>query len=224
MSLSRGLTIEGLTVSYMYRNTRMYDTLMQMGRWFGYRPNFEDVCRVRLSPDSINWYGHIAEASEELRQQIKRMRRDRMSPRQFGLYVKAHPDRLLITGANKMRAGERIVVDQNCSGRIVESYLLPFDKKVNEDNEALIAEYWKENFGCAALEETGKGWLARDAKLSEIEEFLTKFRSHPDFADRKGAALSYLRALSDRYDAGDVLLISVSAKGEDADNHLIGTQ
>jgi hypothetical protein len=60
LSLSRGLTIEGLTVSYMYRNTRMYDTLMQMGRWFGYRPGFEDLCRVHLSRDSINWYSHIA--------------------------------------------------------------------------------------------------------------------------------------------------------------------
>lgn len=224
LSLSRGLTIEGLTVSYMYRNTRMYDTLMQMGRWFGYRPGFEDVCRVHLSPDSINWYGHIAEASEELRQQIKRMRRDRMSPKQFGLYVKAHPDRLLITAANKMRAGEKITVNQNFSGKIVESSLLPVDRKINQENEALIAEYWKKKFGCVALEKTGKGWLARDAKLSEIEEFLTKFRSHPDFADRKAAALSYLRALSDNYHTGDVLLISVSANGEDANKHMLGTQ
>jgi hypothetical protein len=224
LSLSRGLTIEGLTVSYMYRNTRMYDTLMQMGRWFGYRPGFEDVCRVHLSPDSINWYGHIAEASEELRQQIKRMRRDRMSPKQFGLYVKAHPDRLLITAANKMRAGEKIIVNQNFSGRIVESYLLPFEKNINGENESLIAEYWRKKFGCVELEETGKGWLARDVRLSEIEEFLTKFRSHRDFADRKAAALSYLRALSDKYDAGDVLLISVSTRGEDAHNHILGTQ
>ena len=224
LSLSRGLTIEGLTVSYMYRNTRMYDTLMQMGRWFGYRPGFEDVCRVHLSPDSIDWYGHIAEASEELRQQIKRMRRDRMSPKQFGLYVKAHPDRLLITAANKMRAGEKITVNQNFSGKIVESSLLPVDRKINQENEALIAEYWKKKFGCTALEKTGKGWLARDAKLSEIEEFLTKFRSHPDFADRKAAALSYLRALSDNYHTGDVLLISVSANGEDANKHMLGIQ
>ena len=224
LSLSRGLTIEGLTVSYVYRNTRMYDTLMQMGRWFGYRPGFEDVCRVHLSPDSINWYGHIAEASEELRQQIKRMRRDRMSPKQFGLYVKAHPDRLLITATNKMRSGEKITVNQNFSGRIVESYILPFDSKINEENENLIAEYWQKKFGCRELEKTRKGWLARDAKLSAIEEFLTKFLSHPNFADRKSAALSYLRALSDEYDAGDVLLISVSANGEDADNHRLGTQ
>ena len=224
LSLSRGLTIEGLTVSYMYRNTRMYDTLMQMGRWFGYRPGFEDVCRVHLSPDSINWYGHIAEASEELRQQIKRMRRDRLSPKQFGLYVKSHPDKLLITAANKMRSGEKITVNQNFSGRIIESYLLPSDSKINEDNEDLIAEYWKKKFGCDELEETSKGWLARDAEISVIEEFLTKFRSHPDFSDRKAAALSYLRAVSDKYHAGDILLISVSAKGEDGERNRLGTQ
>jgi hypothetical protein len=52
LSLSRGLTLEGLTVSYMYRNTKMYDTLMQMGRWFGYRPGYDDLCRVYLSDDS----------------------------------------------------------------------------------------------------------------------------------------------------------------------------
>src|SRR5699024_8385005 len=70
LSLSRGLTIEGLTISYLYRNTQMYDTLMQMGRWFGYRPNYESLCRVYLSNDSYNWYTHIAEASEELIQQV----------------------------------------------------------------------------------------------------------------------------------------------------------
>ena len=224
LSLSRGLTIEGLTVSYMYRNTRMYDTLMQMGRWFGYRPNFEDVCRVHLSQDSIDWYGHIADASEELRQQIKRMGRDRMSPKQFGLFVKAHPDQLLITARNKMRAGERITVNQNFSGRIIESYILPVDQKINAENEALIAEYWENRFGCDALEHTEKGWLARDAKLSEIEGFLSRFRSHPEFADRKAAGLSYLRALSEHYNTGDVLLISVSSKNEDAGNYRLGTQ
>ena len=42
--LARGLTLEGLTVSYFLRASKMYDTLMQMGRWFGYRPGYIDVC------------------------------------------------------------------------------------------------------------------------------------------------------------------------------------
>lgn len=226
LSLSRGLTIEGLCVSYMYRNTRMYDTLMQMGRWFGYRPGFEDLCKVHLSTDSINWYCHIAEASEELRQQIKRMRRDKLSPRQFGLYVKAHPDRLLITAANKMRSGEKITVDQNYSGRLIESYVLPTSNNINEENLALIERYWKDGFGRGAksVVETGKGWMIVDAPVNIVEEFLTKFRAHSSFAEKKSAAIAYFRTLSDIYPSADVLLISVKKADEELAPFRLGGQ
>src|SRR3546814_18388655 len=101
----------------MYRNTRIYDTLLQMGRWFGYRPNFEDLCRVHLSRDSINWYGHISEATEELREQIKRMSRAKLTPEQFGLYVKSHTERLMVTAANNMARGKKITVSPKLTAR-----------------------------------------------------------------------------------------------------------
>lgn len=224
LSLSRGLTIEGLCVSYMYRNTRMYDTLMQMGRWFGYRPGFEDLCRVHLSPDSINWYSHIAEASEELRQQIKRMRRDGLSPKQFGLYVKAHPDRLLITAANKMRSGEKITVSQNFSGKLLESYILPTDENVNSENEALIQEYWSGAFGGRPIVATDKGWFAADIPVAVIGEFLSRFRAYRDYSAQKSAAVDYLYKLSDKHPVGDVLLISVGKRGGDGETFRLGTQ
>lgn len=224
LSLSRGLTIEGLTVSYMYRNTKMYDTLMQMGRWFGYRPGFDDLCRVYLSPDSIDWYGHIADASEELRQQIKQMRRDGLSPRQFGLYVRAHPDSLLITAANKMRSGEKIKVRQNFSGRLRETYKVPSDREINKGNEALIAEFWKDGFGGQRVIETKKGWIIHDAGVEKIEDFMTRFRTHPDMAEDKSHWLAYLRALQDKYGKGDVLLISIKGDGEDEQHYRLGTQ
>jgi len=62
-SLSRGLTLEGLCISYFFRNTQMYDTLMQMGRWFGYREGYEDLCRIWLTDEAIHWYAHIARAA-----------------------------------------------------------------------------------------------------------------------------------------------------------------
>lgn len=223
LSLSRGLTIEGLTVSYMYRNTRMYDTLMQMGRWFGYRPGFEDLCRVYLSKDSIDWYAHIAEASEELRQQIKRMRRDNLSPKQFGLYVKAHPDRLLITAANKMRSGKKLTVKQNFSGKLIESYILPANDEINSKNERLIVASWRDGLWGAGRA-TEKGWIFSDVPIQTIEEFLSKFVAHVDFAERKAAALSYLQAIADKYPVGDVLLISVKKNGEDSSQFRLGTQ
>lgn len=222
LSLSRGLTIEGLTVSYMYRNTRMYDTLMQMGRWFGYRPGYEDLCRVHLSKDSINWYAHIANASEELRQQIRRMRRDGLSPKQFGLYVQSHPDSLLITAANKMRAGEKIVVSQNLTGKLVESTLLSTDPAVSDENEKLIGEFWAKGFG-GRVEATKKGWVVRDVDIDVIETFLRRFRVHRDFTTDRDTAVSYLDAIRDKFPKGDVLLISTGSDEKETE-HRLGSQ
>lgn len=213
LSLSRGLTIEGLTVSYMYRNTKMYDTLMQMGRWFGYRPGFEDLCRVHLSRDSINWYSHIARAAEELTQQVKRMRRDGLSPRQFGLYVLAHPDSLLVTAANKMRASEKVKFRQNFSGRMLESYIVSTDREVNKANFSLIEQFWREGFGGKVPEETRKGLIFRDVNVERIEDFLIGFQTHSEAADRKADVVAYIRALAEKHPTGDVLLISPSGIG-----------
>ena len=106
--LSRGLTLEGLSVSYFVRTSRMYDTLMQMGRWFGYRPRYADLCRLYTSPALINWYRHIATATAELREEFDLMLASGASPLEFGNRVRTHPDGLLITAANKMRAGRKI--------------------------------------------------------------------------------------------------------------------
>jgi len=217
LSLSRGLTIEGLTVSYMYRNTKMYDTLMQMGRWFGYRPGYEDLCRVHLSRDSINWYSHIAEAAEELVQQVKRMRRDGMSPEDFGLYVRSHPDTLLITASNKMRAGEEITVEQSFSGRLRESSIVPIDPDLNRRNFELIAECWKEGFGGVTPEDTGKGVIFRDVPVRSVEDFLLRFEAHSRYAGPKSDIIDYLSRISERRSAADVLLISPDGGGSNGE-------
>ena len=224
LSLSRGLTIEGLCISYMYRNTRMYDTLMQMGRWFGFRTEYDDLCKVHLSEDSINWYAHIAEASGELRQQIRIMRQANRSPEQFGLYVKAHPDSLLITAPNKMRSGEQIKLKQNLSAKLIESYILPISKDINQNNEKLIAEYWKAGFDRCPIKPTEKGWTLQDVPVGVIEEFLFRFETHPSFFERKSHVIKYLRAISDRFPKGDVLLISLKENGEDAEQFRLGFQ
>ena len=57
--LARGLTLEGLSVSYYLRASKMYDTLMQMGRWFGYRPGYVDLCRLFTSRELNEWFCHI---------------------------------------------------------------------------------------------------------------------------------------------------------------------
>ena len=85
LSLSRGLTLEGLIVSYFLRNSMMYDTLLQMGRWFGYRQGYEDLCRVWMPEEAQGWYTHITESIDELRDELARMQSVNATPREFGL-------------------------------------------------------------------------------------------------------------------------------------------
>jgi hypothetical protein len=199
---------------------------MQMGRWFGYRAGYEDLCRVYLSDDSIDWYAHIAIATEELRSQVKQMRRDKLSPKQFGLYVKKHPDQLLITAVNKMRHGEDLVVQQNYCGKLIESDILPFSSILNEKNISLISNYWKQGFGKGldSIEKTTKGWFIKDVDTESIENFLQEFQAHSKFAFKKSNALKYLREISDICPKSDVLLISVNSEDNFLEDFTLGVQ
>lgn len=120
-SLSRGLTLEGLTVSYFLRNSMMYDTLMQMGRWFGYRPGYEDLCRVWMPADGVGWYAHIHEAMDDLQAQLKRMELAKATPEQFGLEVRSHPETLIVTARNKMGSGKEFPTRVGLARRLIET-------------------------------------------------------------------------------------------------------
>ena len=106
--LSRGLTLEGLTVSYFLRGARAYDTLMQMGRWFGYRPGYAHLCRIFAPSDIVKSFKSIALATEELRREFSRMSFLNKTPSEYGLRVREPRADLLVTALNKMRRGESI--------------------------------------------------------------------------------------------------------------------
>lgn len=103
LALSRGLTLEGLMVSYFYRNTATFDVLMQMGRWFGYRPGYEDLFQIWTSHTSALWYAEVARASTELKNDIREMFDQQLTPKDFGIKVRDNCDDLQITASNKMR-------------------------------------------------------------------------------------------------------------------------
>jgi hypothetical protein len=108
--LSRGLTLDGLSVSYYLRASRMYDTLMQMGRWFGYREGYNDLCRIYTTEELEQWYSHIALANQELRNDLEYMALTKSTPEEFGLKVRSHPGRLVVTSAGKSRNAEKLSI------------------------------------------------------------------------------------------------------------------
>jgi hypothetical protein len=184
--LSRGLTLEGLSVSYYLRASKMYDTLMQMGRWFGYRPGYLDLCRLYTTDELVEWYQHITVASEELRKEFDYMANMSATPEEFGLKVRTHPSGLIITGANKMRNGT--VMQLSFAGTISETYLFYKDENFIRRNlkatEDLIL-----GLGTYSIEKNNFIW--KQISGSKIVDFLTNYQSHPN------ARLANTRSLVD---------------------------
>ncbi len=141
LTLSRGLTLEGLCVSYFYRNSKAYDTLLQMGRWFGYRPGYDDLCRIWMDPRVQEWFAHLADIVTELRFDIKRMHANRQPPERFGMRVRSHPGtllgKLIVTATNKMRNAQEVEHFVSYSGYGAETSFLP---KCDEHNRQNIKE------------------------------------------------------------------------------------
>lgn len=125
--LSRGLTLEGLTVSYYLRASRTFDTLLQMGRWFGYRDHYEDVCRLYTTEDLWNAYAQVSEANEQLIEEFEEMAARGKAPDDYGLKVQNSVQGMLVTAANKMRAGQLLKI--GFAGTLSESVLIPCDKE-----------------------------------------------------------------------------------------------
>ncbi len=130
--LSRGLTLEGLTVSYFLRASKMYDTLMQMGRWFGFRPGYLDLCRLFTSAELVEWYQHIMVATEEMRAEFDRMDDLGKTPEDYGLKVRTHPGALVITASNKFRYKK--IMELSYSGELEETYAFRKNDTANLTN------------------------------------------------------------------------------------------
>lgn len=95
--LSRGFTLEGLTINYFVRATNYSDTLLQMGRWFGYRPGYLDCCKIFTTQDSIDKFNSTTRCIEELEGEFVKMVIKNKEPRNFALRVRKHPGTLKIT-------------------------------------------------------------------------------------------------------------------------------
>ncbi|WP_308538696.1 Z1 domain-containing protein [uncultured Pantoea sp.] len=190
-SLSRGLTLEGLCVSYFYRRSIMYDTLLQMGRWFGYRPNYDDLFKIWISSEAIDWYGYITTAAEELKLEIARMKNANLTPMDFGLKVRQDPASLIVTAKNKMRAATYVKRPITVSGRLLETPRLKSDPRTLNLNEETFRDFVKR------LSEIGTKIERSDAKFfwenihkDQIEQLLRDFKTHPWHLNFQGSALA----------------------------------
>lgn len=181
LSLSRGLTLEGLCTSYFYRNSSMYDTLMQMGRWFGYRGNYQDMCKIWMPEVSMAWYSYISAATDELRAEVHRMQNENMTPKDFGLAVRSDIQGLLVTARNKMRSARDYETVVNFSGEVVET------KYVHSTRDVLLRNYEETETFLLQLQDTYP--IHRNDPSLAVK--------HPQILNvKKETVLEYLRGFS----------------------------
>ena len=199
--LSRGLTLEGLSVSYYIRTSKMYDTLMQMGRWFGYRDGYVDLCRLYTSPQLVDWYQHIAVANLELRNEFKDMANMNSDPEHYGIKVRTHPKGMLITALNKMRNSKECKVTY--SGSLIQIPRYYKNNEINKNNIDFTSK-WLIELGKPSKypsEETYWNYLWEDVPADEIITFINNVKIHSTCFDASPNVTShYIQALNQEED------------------------
>lgn len=193
-SLSRGLTLEGLCVSYFYRNTMMYDTLLQMGRWFGYRPNYSDLFKIWMAEETVDWYGFITDATNELKEELKVMERQNQTPEEFGLKVRQDPSSLIVTARNKMRTGTLVSRPITVSGRLIETPRMKNRTEALKRNEQVcrnLFAFIDEINGVQKIEnDSPKALLWHHVPQKYIVDVVRNFDTHPWHLNFQAAALA----------------------------------
>lgn len=198
LALSRGLTLEGLAVSYVLRNVGAADTLLQMGRWFGYRPGYEKLCRIHATTDMLGDFREVSGSVEELRDDLVRMEKMGLAPDQFGLKVRQSSTGIAITAANKMRAAKPLLIALDLSARHLQAYELFNSSEINRKHfdavTALVEILNSELPDKRVNDESAFVWS--HISITVVKEFLQKFKlPQLEFAlgnEERSLALDYI--------------------------------
>jgi Z1 domain len=202
--LSRGLTLEGLTISYYFRNTMMYDTLMQMGRWFGYRNGYMDLCRIYTSETIASNFEHLAIAMKELREEFDKMKDSGKSPLEFAIKMLAHPS-MTLTNPLKMRTAKesytiyRKTLQQTRIFGLNEAF---YQKNMRATNNLVNTIYDK-----IYLQPDKKGstkyHVADGVSVDIILEFLKEYQTKSEDKVNATRITNYIKLVNNKYNELD---------------------
>ncbi|KUI48137.1 hypothetical protein AU198_19090 [Mycobacterium sp. GA-1199] len=216
-TLSRGLTLEGLAVSFFVRTASAYDTLLQMGRWFGYRNGYADLTRIWMTDEMREWFHHLATVEQEIRYDIERLEVEHLTPEQFGVRIRTHP-KLAITAAAKMQHAQRAQVSY--AGRRLQTIL--FNHKDKEWLSSNIDAARALLRSVDGAERHAKGGLSiiRGVDSQHIISFLSAYNFHENSRDLDGELIS--RYILSRRDEGELLKFNIAVMGRSSESDYLG--
>lgn len=231
--LSRGLTLEGLLVSYYARNARAYDSLMQMARWFGYRFGYENLCRIWMTEQSARWYAYVANATAELTNEVRAMCTAHSTPMDYGLRIKSSPDTLMITARNKMGAGTEVKPARvKLDGAFIETTAFdrnPLTLQYNEDlaKDLLVqlqAHHCMPDSEYSTSNGRPSGTLIQNVSSDLIRDYISRYKNSSESPkSSSGYLLRHISLLDDHgYPNWDVFITAGSSNQTTATFDLFG--
>lgn len=187
-TLSRGLTLEGLSVSFFVRTASAYDTLLQMGRWFGYRSGYADLTRIWMTDEMREWFHHLATVEQEIRYDVERYETQHETPEQLGVRIRTHP-KLAITAAAKMQHARQ--ADASYSGRRIQTILFNHRDRgwLNGNREAARSLLAATSGAPRQIVRSGITVVGPVASTA-IVEFLGSYSFHENSRDLDGGLIS----------------------------------
>jgi hypothetical protein len=193
------LTLEDLTVSFYVRESATYDTLLQMGRWFGYRSRFVDLTRLWTTETLVSRFRHLALVEEDLREQIKVYERDNLTPVQLAPRIRSHPD-MLVVAKNRMGSAES--VRQSYAGQLIQ--MTRFQLGDNdwlgrnlEVTRELLTSLGNPT-GAPNIDDSRPAWT--NIPWGYVEAFLNQFQTAQDAMSFDAAtAARYIRVQAERH-------------------------
>ena len=193
--LARGLTLEGLMVSYFLRSSSQYDTLLQMGRWFGYREGYEDLPRIWMTAALEESFRALASIEQEIRDDVAQYSERGVSPMEFAVRVRSIPG-MAITAAAKMQ--HAVECDISYSGQHIQTIqFAERDEEVTSRNWQAAADLvaTATSIGCRSSRDDRI--LFEDVPKNLIMQFLRKFHVETTRNDMK---TEFLRGYINRED------------------------
>ena len=207
--------------SYYSRNAGAYDTLLQMCRWFGYRPKYTDLCRIYLTQVSIDQFDAVLSATEDLKAQFREMRLRDKKPIDFGLMIKECPDiletSLLITSRNKMHGTQLFERRLNYSGVYADTSKLYKEPIRNKHNLDVFAAFCKNiTFDWKSKEESSilhKYYMAQNVSQHYIAQLFRDIQIPIENKKFNTDGLAEYIEESDKFPYWDVVIANGDSKG-----------
>ncbi|MFD7886004.1 Z1 domain-containing protein [Streptomyces bauhiniae] len=177
-TLSRGLTLEGLSVSYFVRAVSAYDTLLQMGRWFGFRNGYADLPRIWMTDELAEWFRHLATVETEMRRDIDTYMTEAENPLTFAVRLRTHPA-LRVTAAAKMR--DAVTAASSYGGKRVQTHYFRTDAEwLRRNIKAARDLVAAATHNAVRIEErqSESRYVFRDVPHDVVTDFLSAYKFH----------------------------------------------